>query len=175
MHHTETNSSARREAAIVAKAAVPAALETWAADILAEARVRAQREGLAYAGQVSPDEAWQLHSRGAAVIVDVRTDEERRFVGHVADTAHVPWATGSGMARNPRFLSDLEAVAPKDAVVLLLCRSGKRSHAAAEVAARAGYRQVLNITEGFEGDLDEAYHRNAINGWRVRGLPWTQD
>lgn len=146
-----------------------------AADILARARARGEFAGLNYAGQVTPREAWALFSSGAAVIVDVRTAEERKFVGYIPDTPHVAWAIGLGMVLNPHFLRELEAVAPRDAVVLLLCRSAKRSHAAAELAAKAGYRGVINILEGFEGDPDARKQRGHLDGWRVRGLPWTQD
>jgi rhodanese-related sulfurtransferase len=145
------------------------------ADILARARARGEAAGLTYAGQVTPQEAWALFSAGAAVIVDVRTAEERKFVGYIPDTPHVAWATGLGMVLNPNFLRELEAAVPHDAVVLLLCRSAKRSHAAAELAAKAGYRCVINILEGFEGDPDGHKQRGHIDGWRVRGLPWIQD
>jgi rhodanese-related sulfurtransferase len=145
------------------------------ADILARARVRGESAGLTYAGQVTPQEAWALFSSGAAVIVDVRTAEERKFVGYIPDTPHVAWATGLGMVLNPDFLRELEAAAPRDAVVLLLCRSAKRSHAAADLAAKAGYRSVINILEGFEGEPDARKQRGHLDGWRVRGLPWTQD
>ena len=66
------------------------------------------------------------------------------------------------------------AAGGKDAVVLLLCRSGKRSAAAAEAAAKAGFRNVFNVLEGFEGDLDSQQRRGAFNGWRHAGLPWYQ-
>lgn len=119
--------------------------------------------------------AWALFSRGEAVIVDVRTAEERKFVGHVPETKHVAWMTGLSLSRNPRFVKELEAKAGKDEVILLLCRSGKRSAAASEAATKAGFKQVFNILEGFEGDLDEQQRRGAFNGWRNAGLPWIQD
>ncbi|MBS1191550.1 MAG: thiosulfate sulfurtransferase [Rhodocyclaceae bacterium] len=143
--------------------------------LLAAARERAGNEGLAYAGSVAPREAWELFSEGKAVLVDVRTAEERKFVGHVPASRHVAWMTGLSLSRNPRFVKELEAQAGKDDVVLLLCRSGKRSAAAAEAAAKAGFRQVFNIREGFEGDLDEHQRRGAFNGWRHAALPWIQD
>ena len=146
-----------------------------AAEILERAQARAVAEGLAYSGSVSPEEAWLLYSQGLAQIVDIRTAEELRLVGRVPDIPHVAWATGLSMNRNPRFLRELEAKAAKTEPVLLLCRSGKRSHAAAEAAAKAGFRQVFNITEGFEGDLDEQQRRGQLGGWRLRGLPWIQD
>ena len=70
------------------------------------------------------------------------------------------------MTRNPRFVRELEArVGGKEAVVLLLCRSGKRSAAAAEAAAKAGFTQVFNVLEGFEGEIDAQQHRGGSDGW----------
>jgi rhodanese-related sulfurtransferase len=155
--------------------AIQGVLSPDSADILARARARGEAAGLNYAGQVTPQEAWALFSSGAAVIVDVRTAEERKFVGYIPDTPHVAWATGLGMVLNPAFLREMEVVAPRDAVVLLLCRSAKRSHAAAELAAKSGYRSVINILEGFEGEPDVRKQRGHLDGWRARGLPWTQD
>jgi rhodanese-related sulfurtransferase len=131
--------------------------------------------GLPYAGSIAPADAWTLIQAGRAVLVDVRTGEERKFVGYVPGSLHVAWATGTSLTRNPRFLRELEAKVDKDAVVLLLCRSGKRSALAAEAATRIGFTSAFNITEGFEGELDEQHRRGALGGWRVRGLQWVQD
>lgn len=152
----------------------PLSSESVAA-VLARARQLAEAAGLPYAGSLSPEDAWALIRSGAAVLVDVRTLEERKFVGHVPESQHVAWATGLSLSRNPRFVKELEAKAGKDEVVVLLCRSGKRSSAAAEAAARGGFVNVFNILEGFEGDLDEQQRRGAYNGWRHAGLPWIQD
>lgn len=143
--------------------------------ILVRARERAAEEGLPYAGGVTPQEAWALFAANEAAFVDVRSAEERKFVGHVPGTLHVAWATGTGLTRNPRFVRELECKTGKNAVVLLLCRSGKRSALAAEAAAKAGLGNVFNILEGFEGDLDEHQRRGSFNGWRFAGLPWVQD
>ena len=143
--------------------------------ILENARLRAAQEGLPYAGSVSPSDAWALFSRGEVILVDVRTAEERKFVGHVPETKHVAWMTGLSLSRNPRFTREREAKAGKGEAILLLCRSGKRSAAAAEAATKAGFTSVFNILEGFEGDLDEQQRRGAFNGWRHAGLPWVQD
>jgi rhodanese-related sulfurtransferase len=143
--------------------------------VLAAARQTAQSQWLAYAGGVSPAQAWALVQAGQARLVDVRTHEERVFVGRVPHTLHVAWATGTGMTRNPRFARELEAKVGKEDVVLLLCRSGKRSVLAAEAATKAGFRQVFNVLEGFEGELDTQQRRGARDGWRFHGLPWEQD
>ena len=142
---------------------------------LQEAVAQATAHGLSFMGSVPPRQAWQMVQQGLALLVDVRTAEERKFVGHVPGSAHVPWATGTALARNPRFVRELEAKAPKDAIVLLLCRSGKRSDLAAEAAAKAGFTQVFNVLEGFEGEIDAAQHRGGSDGWRYHQLPWVQD
>lgn len=144
-------------------------------DELQTIREAALLQGLPYAGQVPPALAWALFEQGDAVLVDVRSGEERKFVGHVLGTVHVAWATGTALTRNPRFARELETKVRKDAVVLLLCRSGKRSALAAEVAAKAGFTSVFNVLEGFEGEIDAQQHRGVADGWRFRGLPWVQD
>lgn len=143
---------------------------------LESARAVALSTQLPYAGGVTPPVAWRLLQSGAAQLVDVRTFEERKFVGHVPDSAHVAWATGTSLTRNPRFVRELEAkVGGKDATVLLLCRSGKRSALAAEAAAKAGFTRVFNVLEGFEGEIDAQQHRGGADGWRFHSLPWVQD
>ena len=154
-------------AAVLEERPVHAVLET--------ARDLAAAAGLAHAGGIAPRDAWALVSEGNVVLVDVRTAEERKFVGYVPGSVHVPWATGTSLTRNPRFVRELEAKTGKDALVLLLCRSGNRSALAAEAAAKAGFTQAFNVLEGFEGDLDVAQHRGGQNGWRFHGLPWVQD
>lgn len=144
--------------------------------LLDAAREEARAAGLPFAGRLAPRDAWRVVQAGAAVLVDVRSAEERHFVGQVPGSLHVAWATGTSLTRNPRFVKELEAKAGKSGrPVLLLCRSGKRSAAAAEAAARAGLVGVFNVLEGFEGDLDDTGQRGHFNGWRFHGLPWTQD
>ncbi len=142
---------------------------------LNEVAQHAKTEQLGYAGGVPAQSAWKLFSEGKAQLVDVRSAEERKFVGHVPNSLHVPWATGTSLTRNPRFARELEAKASKDSVILLLCRSGKRSVLAAEVATKAGFSQVFNVLEGFEGEIDEHQHRGGSDGWRFHQLPWVQD
>ena len=58
--------------------------------------------------------------------------------------------------------------------MLLICRSGKRSLDAGLALEAAGYSEVLNVLHGFEGDLNEHFHRSTLSGWRFDGLPWEQ-
>src|SRR6478609_2551930 len=76
--------------------------------ILTLARKQAEELGLKYAGRVDPEEAWKLFTSGVAHLVDVRSAEERKFVGHVPNTLHVAWQTGPALIKNPRFLRELE-------------------------------------------------------------------
>ncbi|NSL55090.1 rhodanese-like domain-containing protein [Uliginosibacterium aquaticum] len=144
-------------------------------NILQRARESALGEQLPFAGGVTPAQAWDLFSAGEALLVDVRSAEERKFVGHVPGSLHVAWANGTALTRNPRFVRELEAKAGKEQVILLLCRSGKRSALAAEAAAKAGFNHVFNVLEGFEGDLNDQQQRGEHNGWRYWGLPWNQE
>lgn len=138
-------------------------------------RARADEAGLIHYAEFLPDEAWTLVQAGVAVLVDVRTVEERIYVGHVPGSLHLAWQTGTSMTKNPRFTRELESRVAKDALVILLCRSGNRSAAAAEAAAKAGFTRVANLCEGFEGERDEQGQRGRLDGWRLRGLPWQQD
>ncbi|MFJ3054512.1 rhodanese-like domain-containing protein [Herbaspirillum sp. NPDC087042] len=143
---------------------------------LAAIRDQAAAAGLPYAGGIAPQAAWALVAAGKVLLVDVRSAEERKFVGHVPDSLHVAWATGTALSRNPRFVRELESkIGGKDVPALLLCRSGKRSAAAAEAASKAGLTCIFNVLEGFEGEIDATQQRGKADGWRFHGLPWVQD
>jgi rhodanese-related sulfurtransferase len=129
---------------------------------------------LPYAGAVTPPEAFELAQQGLARLVDVRTAPEFRFVGHAIGAVNVEWH-GRDAAPRAAFVHELRKVAPTDAALLLICRSGVRSHAAAVAARMAGFACVYNVLEGFEGQIDPARQRGKINGWRWHGLPWEQD
>ena len=134
---------------------------------------RAKTQGLPYAGALTPAEAAEL-MKGGVKLVDVRTKPELQYVGKIPGSLAVEWQTWPGGKPNPEFIGELAASVGKDEPVMFLCRSGARSHGAAEAATRAGWKEAYNILEGFEGDKDAAGHRNTMNGWRKAGLPWTQ-
>lgn len=142
--------------------------------ILELARTRVEATEGAYAGAVTPAEAWRLFSAGVAPIVDVRTSPELQYVGRIPGAAHVEWH-GKDPARVQAFLGRLLQIVDARRPVLLLCRSAIRSHHAASAAAAAGLSQVFNILEGFEGQRNHARQRGQIDGWRSHGLPWEQD
>jgi rhodanese-related sulfurtransferase len=142
-------------------------------DIRKKAAERAQQSGLSYAGALFPVEAHELTQAGAKLI-DVRTKPELQYVGKIPGSIAIEWQTYPGNRPNPEFIPELAAIASRDDTVMFICRSGARSHSAAEAAARAGYKHAYNVLEGFEGDKDAAQHRNTVGGWRVAKLPWVQ-
>lgn len=127
-----------------------------------------------YAGDVTPQQAWQWVQSGEAVLIDVRSDAEREWVGFVPGAVPVAWKQWPGMAMNAAFDAQIAAAVPQGGRVVLLCRSGVRSIAAARRATELGI-EAFNILEGFEGDADAEGHRGRRGGWRFQGLPWRQN
>ena len=127
-----------------------------------------------YAGDITPELAAQWMQAGDAVLVDVRSDAEREWVGFVPGAVPLAWKQWPGMAMNPAFDDGLRAAVPPGGKAVLLCRSGVRSIAAARRATELGV-EAYNILEGFEGNPDADGHRGLTGGWRFRGLPWKQN
>ncbi len=153
--------------------AVPANQHSGLVPHEAGAALDAPRPATGYAGDVSPALAHAWWQAGSAVLVDIRSDAERAWVGFIPDVPGIEWKVWPGMALNPQFDAQLQAAAPAGSKLLLLCRSGIRSIAAAQRAQALGF-EAYNILEGFEGDPDGAAHRGLVGGWRHRGLPWKQ-
>ncbi|MET3792000.1 rhodanese-like domain-containing protein [Aquamicrobium terrae] len=128
------------------------------------------------------------------LFVDVRTPAEVTYVGMPADAdANIPYMmlpdfpswdeekSTFKLEANPDFVAavrsrlDAKGLTP-EAPVIVMCRSGERSAAAANLLAEAGFTQVYSIVEGFEGDMardgDKAGTRS-VNGWKNAGLPWS--
>ncbi len=108
------------------------------------------------------------------MLVDVRTDAEREWVGFVPGAVPLAWKQWPGMALNPSFDAGLKAAASEGKKAVLLCRSDIRSIAVARRAKQLGC-EAYDILEGFEGDPDSVGHRNSLAGWCARGLPWWQN
>ncbi len=126
-----------------------------------------------YAGDITVQAAYAWQQAGWAVLVDIRSAAEWTFVGQVPQAIAVEWKSWPGMVPNPEFDAQLQAAVPVGARLLMLCRSGVRSIAAAQRATALGF-EAYNILEGFEGDLDAQGHRGKTGGWRHHGLPWRQ-
>lgn len=107
--------------------------------------------------QVANTDAWQmLLDDDSAVLIDVRTETEWRSIG-VPDTSQVgrparfiAWNDEQGI-RNPYFVDQATDGLDPDTPILLLCRSGARSNAAAELLTASGFTNAMNIVSGFEG------------------------
>ncbi len=134
--------------------------------------------------EISPLVAWEMvQSDNNAVLLDVRSKVEFDYVGHPVSAINIPWQEAPDWQIDPEFVAKvrnaLQALSgktnhPEDLSIFALCRSGSRSQSAAETLLAAGFKQVFNIIEGFEGSLDSNKQRNTVNGWRFHKLPWIQ-
>jgi len=115
-----------------------------------------------------------LHDNPHAVLVDCRSEMEYLFVGHPTGAAHVAWNDGPDWDINPHFVGQVKKIASMNRPVVLICRSGQRSIAAGVELEKAGFTEVYNVLEGFEGALDDNHRRGTLGGWRKEGLPWEQ-
>lgn len=144
-------------------------------DILRLAQERAQQLKLSYEGALTPSEAFEvLQLAPGAKLVDVRTRAELDWVGRIPGAVEIEWNSYPGSVPNPHFLAQLKQQVDPESLVMFICRSGARSHAAALAASAAGYPDCYNVLEGFEGDKDANGQRGKIGGWRHAGLPWAQ-
>ena len=133
---------------------------------------------------ISPQQAWDLlEGDPPAVLLDVRTSMEYEYVGHPLNALHIPWMDAPDWNVDAEFVNKVrEALMkrtgsdkdPGSIAIIAICRSGKRSQAAAEELDREGFNNLYNIEDGFEGDMDNNRHRNTVNGWRFANLPWEQ-
>ena len=128
---------------------------------------------------LNPKEAYKfLQQHPNAVFVDVRSHMEYLFVGHPAGSIHIPWIDEPDWKINPHFVTQVRQTmlggTTGSAPVVLICRSGVRSLEAGKVLIEAGVKEVYNVSEGFEGQLDDTHHRSALGGWRFNGMPWEQ-
>ena len=124
-----------------------------------------------------PLKAWEwLQAHPEALFVDVRMEIEYLYVGHPLGVVHVPWYEYPELSANPpAFVSAVEREAgSRERPVVLICRSGNRTLDAGAALEAAGFRCVVNVVHGFEGDLDADFRRSRLNGWRFDGLPWEQ-
>ncbi len=130
---------------------------------------------MSYAGDLTPTEAHELlNARENAVLVDCRTQAEWTFVGvpTMPDARFVEWTRYPDGSSNENFISDVAGGLTPDQPIVVICRTGGRSEAAAHALTDAGFAEVYNVTDGFEGHPDADGHRSG--GWKGAGLPWHQ-
>ena len=132
---------------------------------------------------VAPQKVWEaLVSHPRAQLVDVRTDVEWAQIGLPdlsgagKQPALISWQVAPSMQVNPGFIDELKAAGfTADDHIYFLCRSGVRSTSAANAAAAAGFHNVYNIADGFEGPPDGRGERGHVAGWQAAGLAWKRD
>ncbi|AXY22184.1 MULTISPECIES: rhodanese-like domain-containing protein [Komagataeibacter] len=131
---------------------------------------------------ISPSATWEaVRGRPNAHLVDVRTPMEWEHIG-VPDLSGAgkelvrdSWQLPPAGQVNPDFIATLEkAGIGKTDEVYFICRSGARSMAAAHAAYDAGYHNVYNVADGFEGPEDATGHRGRLAGWQASELPWSR-
>jgi hypothetical protein len=84
------------------------------------------------------------------------------------------------MKPNPEFVAEVERRYKKTDTILVICRSGGRSARAVGLLVESGFKNVYNITDGFEGDTvkdrESVFRGKRMkNGWKNSGNPWTYD
>jgi rhodanese-related sulfurtransferase len=132
---------------------------------------------------------WQADPQNVTLI-DVRTPEEYVFVGHPEMAWSIPVrfnvVESDGeygaltMKQNATFVTEVKKIAQQEDTIMVICRSGSRSAAAANLLVEAGFQRVFNIVDGVEGDKvddpESVFHGKRMkNGWKNAGLPWTYD
>ena len=126
---------------------------------------------------VLPKEAWALlQQQPDALFIDVRMEIEFLYVGSPPGAINIPWYEYPAFKADPAsFVQAVEKeTTRRDQTLVLLCRSGLRSIDAGIALEKAGFTQVVNVLDGFEGELDDNNQRGHEGGWRFDGLPWTQ-
>lgn len=124
-----------------------------------------------------PKETWALlQQQPDALFVDVRMEIESQYVGRPPGVINIPWYEYPALKPDPQsFVQAVEKlVTSKDQTVVLICRSGLRTVDAGIALEKAGFTNVVNVLDGFEGELDDNDQRGKEGGWRFDGLPWTQ-
>lgn len=133
--------------------------------------------------EIEPEAAWSMLQQDTAVLlVDVRSDMEYLMIGHPVGALNVAWIDHPSWTVNDNFVADVRKLmlgrvnkkVHGGLSLILICRSGNRSVAAAKALMAEGIEQVHVVRGGFEGPLDDDRHRNTCAGWRHAGLPWEQ-
>ncbi len=140
--------------------------------------------------QIDAVAANQMVTAGKAVIVDIRTAQEYQLIGHVPGTYNIPvsfWGKWDGRKKsfgwesNPEFVKLFTTAFPdKNGTYILMCRSGHRSAKAVKTLQQAGYTNLYQMWDGFEGlavsDMASPnFGKKMVDGWKNKNLPWTYD
>ena len=123
--------------------------------------------------EVSVQEAFELmQSDPEHIYLDVRSTPEFE-AGHPERAINIPLLhldPNRGMAPNPDFAAVVSAALPKDAKILVGCKSGGHSASACQLMRQMGYNSVANVRGGFGGQTDN-FGRVIEPGWSMLNLP----
>lgn len=124
------------------------------------------------------------------IILDIRTLGEYIFVGHGTMAHNIPIKflspaqsdqnQGTTLRLNENFVADVKKKFKETDTILVICRSGVRSVITVNLLARAGFKNVYSILDGFEGDKQNNPDspdngKRVLNGWKNSNTPWTYD
>jgi len=120
--------------------------------------------------RISPDEARKLMEDGYTYL-DVRSVPEYDQ-GHPAGAVNAPLMHmgPGGMAPNADFVAVVAAAFPKDARLVVGCKSGMRSQKAALLLEGAGFGNLVEMRGGWAGEADPM-GRVVEKGWSAQGFP----
>jgi rhodanese-related sulfurtransferase len=121
-------------------------------DLLAAARGRIER--------ADPETAWAASRSGGALIVDIRSDDDRRRDGIVPGSLHVPRTVLEWRA-DPESAWASPHVGDRSRRLLILCDHGFSSSLAAATLVDLGFARAGDVVGGFQA-------------WRAAGLPVAQ-
>lgn len=142
-----------------------------------------------YATAMEAYDSWKA-APDKVFIIDTRTPQEYVYIGHPQMAVNIPILVWTGkfdtekkdvtLDKNPDFVAEVQKRFKPEDKIMIMCRSGQRSATAAETLIKAGFKNVYNITDGFEGDkIDDPSNPNhgkrALNGWKNSKAPWTYD
>jgi rhodanese-related sulfurtransferase len=123
--------------------------------------------------EVTPQQAYELMEDDQGIIyLDVRSVPEFD-AGHPPGAVNIPllhFTPGLGMSPNPDFPAVVEASLPKEAKIIVGCKSGGRSANACQIMSQMGYTDVANMRGGFVGAADMT-GRMVEPGWSALNLP----
>jgi rhodanese-related sulfurtransferase len=122
---------------------------------------------------VNAQEAYEIMQKDPGVIyLDVRSVPEFEQ-GHPQKAKNIPimdLVPGMGMVPNQDFTKIVDANIPKDATILVGCKTGGRSARAIEIMSQMGYQNLTNVRTGFVGAMD-MMGRVVEPGWSMLNLP----
>jgi len=150
-----------------------------------------------------------LNTVPGTYLIDVRTRAEYQFVGHPINAYLFPYMFFTREfgkreesyeyqfnVKNKTFVEEIGKAFKKTDNLLILCRDGSRSRLATKELMDAGFKNVFDVEDGFEGALFPSFkdsnrnkfYRQLANrykiygfdhrrryGWQYWGLPWTYE